>query len=76
MFIYSILLGAFVSALKIFANDGAALILTPILLAKMRILKLNTKTIVAFLLTGGFISDSASYLCIFKPYKYRNSKLF
>ena len=47
MFIYSILLGAFVSAL--FANDGAALILTPILLAKMRILKLNTKTIVAFL---------------------------
>ena len=63
MFIYSILLGAFVSAL--FANDGAALILTPILLAKMRILQLNLKTIVAFLLAGGFISDSASLPFVF-----------
>ena len=63
MFIYSILLGSFVSAL--FANDGAALILTPILLAKMRILQLNIKTIVAFLLAGGFISDSASLPFVF-----------
>ncbi|MEA2100916.1 MAG: arsenic transporter [Campylobacterota bacterium] len=63
MFFYSILLGAFVSAL--FANDGAALILTPILLAKMNILKLNTKTILAFLLAGGFISDSASLPFVF-----------
>ena len=63
MFIYSILLVAFVSAL--FANDGAALILTPILLAKMRILQLNMKTIVAFLLAGGFISDSASLPFVF-----------
>jgi len=63
MFIYSILLGAFVSAL--FANDGAALILTPILLAKMRILNLNMKSIIAFLLAGGFISDSASLPLVF-----------
>lgn len=63
MFIYSVLLGAAVSAL--FANDGAALILTPILLSKMRLLQLNTKTIVAFLLAGGFISDSASLPFIF-----------
>lgn len=63
MFIYSILLGSFVSAL--FANDGAALILTPILLAKMKILKLNTKSIIAFLLAGGFISDSASLPFVF-----------
>ena len=63
MFFYSILLGAFVSAL--FANDGAALILTPILLAKMKILRLNTKTILAFLLAGGFISDSASLPFVF-----------
>jgi arsenical pump membrane protein len=63
MFLYSTLLGSVVSAL--FANDGAALILTPILLAKMRILKLELKTIIAFLLAGGFISDSASLPFVF-----------
>ncbi len=63
MFVYALILGSFVSA--VFANDGAALILTPILLAKMRILKLNAKTILAFLLAGGFISDSASLPFVF-----------
>ncbi len=63
MFVYSLFLGAFVSAL--FANDGAALILTPILLSKMRLLQLNAKTIVSFLLAGGFISDSASLPFVF-----------
>jgi arsenical pump membrane protein len=63
MFVYSILLGSFISAL--FANDGAALILTPILLAQMRILKLGAKAIIAFLLAGGFISDSASLPFVF-----------
>ena len=63
MFVYSLLLGSIISAL--FANDGAVLILTPILLAKMRVLKLEPKTIVAFLLSGGFISDSASLPFIF-----------
>ena len=63
MFIYSLLLGGFVAAL--FANDGAALILTPILLSKMKLLKLNTKTMIAFLLAGGFISDSTSLPFVF-----------
>jgi arsenical pump membrane protein len=63
MFVYSLLLGSIISAF--FANDGAVLILTPILLAKMRILKLEAKTIVAFLLAGGFISDSASLPFVF-----------
>ncbi len=63
MFVLSLLLGSCVSAL--FANDGAALILTPILLAKMRILKLNEKTILSFVLAGGFISDSASLPFVF-----------
>ncbi len=58
LFGLTVLLGAAVSAL--FANDGAALILTPIVMSMLLALGFSPAATLAFVMAAGFIADAAS----------------
>lgn len=65
LFVLIVLLGAVIAAL--FANDGAVLILTPLVIEILRALRFTPAAMLAFVMAAGFVADSASL-----PFKISN----
>lgn len=65
LFVLIVLLGTIIAAL--FANDGAVLILTPLVIEILRVLRFQPAAMLAFVMAAGFIADSASL-----PFKISN----
>jgi arsenical pump membrane protein len=65
LFVLIVLLGSVIAAL--FANDGAVLILTPLVVEMLRALRFSPPAMLAFVMAAGFVSDSASL-----PFKISN----
>lgn len=58
LFMLVVLLGSAISA--VFANDGTALILTPIIYLLLKRARVDPKAIIPYVMATGFIADSAS----------------
>ncbi len=65
LFVLIVLLGSVIAAF--FANDGAVLILTPLVVEMLRALRFSPPAMLAFVMAAGFVSDSASL-----PFKISN----
>ncbi|MCP1313416.1 MULTISPECIES: arsenic transporter [unclassified Halomonas] len=58
LFVLIVILGALMAA--VFANDGAALLLTPIVIAILKRLEFEPASALAFIIATGFVADTAS----------------
>ena len=74
LFVFTVLLGAVVSAL--FANDGAALILTPIVISILLALRFSAASTLAFVMAAGLYRYGEPAAGGVEPGQHRFGRLF